>query len=126
VAPSTPGNQGQQAVKVEFVEASSARPDLLCYLVAIAASSYALTQEWRVDHVVQCCREWLDKSALTMHWLDRVRLGQLALKIASRDLLGAGIAVRLSSVSVLFTAEMELNEASTMVQRMMSLCHEAL
>lgn len=115
-----------KTVKTEFIEASSARPDLLCYLVAIAASSYALTQEWRIDHVVSCCREWLQKGGLTMHWLDRVRLGQLALKIASRDLLGAGIAVRLSSVSALFTNEMELNEASTMVQRMMSLCHDAL
>jgi hypothetical protein len=113
-------------VKTEFIEASSARPELLCYLVAIAASSYALTQEWRVDHVVSCCREWLHKAGATMHWLDRVRLGQLALKIASRDLLGAGIAVRLSSVSALFTSEMELNEASTMVQRMMHLCQEAL
>ncbi|MBB3258250.1 hypothetical protein F4827_003118 [Paraburkholderia bannensis] len=113
-------------VKTEFIEASSARPELLCYLVAIAASSYALTQEWRVDHVVSCCREWLDKAGATMHWLDRVRLGQLALKIASRDLLGAGIAVRLSSVSALFTSDMELNEASTMVQRMMSLCQANL
>ena len=113
-------------LKPEFNDAGSARPELLCYLVAIAAASYALTQEWRVDHVVSCCREWLQKGGLTMHWLDRIRLGQLALKIASRDLLGAGIAVRLSSVSVLFTNEMELNEASTMVQRMMLLCHDAL
>jgi hydrogenase maturation factor len=61
-----------------------------------------------------------------MDWLDRVRIGQFALKIASKDLLDAGIAVRLSSVNALFTSEMELNEASTMVQRMMSLCQEAL
>ena len=59
-------------------------------------------------------------------WLDRVRIGQLALKIASKDLLEAGVAVRLSSVNLLFTNEMELNEASTMVQRMMALCHDAL
>jgi hypothetical protein len=113
-------------IKPEFNERESARPDLLCLLVAIAAASYALTNEWRVDHVVQCCRQWLEKNQLRMDWLDRVRIGQLALKIASKDLLEAGVAVRLSSVNLLFTDEMELNEASTMVQRMMVLCHDAL
>jgi hypothetical protein len=39
---------------------------------------------------------------------------------------GAGVAVRLSSVNALFTSEMELNGSSTMVQRMMALCHSAL
>ena len=112
--------------KPEFNERHSARPDLLCFLVAIAAASYALTNEWRVDHVVQCCRQWLSKNRVQMDWLDRVRIGQLALKIASKDLLEAGVAVRLSSVNALFTSEMELNEASTMVQRMMALCHDAL
>jgi hypothetical protein len=112
--------------KLKFEDATSARPELLCFLVAVAAASYALSQEWRIDHVVACCRQWLEKNGATMHWLDRVRMGQLALKIASRDLLNAGIAVRLSSVNALFTSEMELNEASTMVQRMKSLCHEAL
>ncbi|CAB3793676.1 hypothetical protein [Pararobbsia alpina] len=112
--------------KPEFSEPDSARPDLLCYLVAIAAASYALTYEWRVDHVVQCCRQWLMKNRLKMHWLDRIRMGQLALKIASQDLLEAGVAVRLHSVQALFTNEMELNGSSTMVQRMMVLCHDAL
>ena len=112
--------------KAEFTEHDSARADLLCFLVAIAAASYALTQEWRVDHVVECCRRWLRKNRLKMHWLDRVRMGQLALKIASKDLLEAGVAVRLSSVQALFTDEMELNGSSTMVQRMMALCHDAL
>ncbi|MFM0058004.1 hypothetical protein PQR64_20440 [Paraburkholderia phytofirmans] len=112
--------------KPEFSERESARPDLLCFLVAIAAASYALTSEWRVDHVVECCRQWLKKNGLKMGWLDRVRIGQLALKIASKDLLEAGVAVRLSSVNALFTSEMELNGSSTMVQRMMALCHDAL
>ncbi|WP_206996779.1 hypothetical protein [Trinickia mobilis] len=112
--------------KPEFSDAASARPDLLCFLVATAAASYALTQEWRVDHVVEGCRQWLAKNSVTMCWLDRVRIGQLALKIANRDLLDAGVAVRLSSVNALFTNEWELNEASTMVQRMMALCQEAL
>ena len=80
-------------LKPKFNDATSARPELLCYLVAIAAASYALSQEWRVDHVVECCRQWLKKNGCTMHWLDRVRIGQLALKIASQDLIDAGIAV---------------------------------
>jgi hypothetical protein len=112
--------------KPEFTEPTSARPDLLCFLVAIAAASFALTQEWRVDHVVECSRQWLTKNRLDMHWLDRVRIGQLALRIASKDLLEAGVAVRLSSVQALFTDEMELNGSSTMVQRMMALCHNTL
>jgi hypothetical protein len=112
--------------KPEFNEPDNARADLLCFLVAIAAASYALSQEWRVDHVVECCRRWLKKNQMTMDWLDRVRIGQLALKIASKDLLEAGVAVRLSSVQALFTSEMELNESSTMVQRMLALCQEAL
>jgi hypothetical protein len=112
--------------KAELTRHDSARADLLCFLVAIAAASYALTEEWRVDHVVECCRRWLKKNRLKMHWLERVQMGQLALKIASKDLLEAGVAVRLSSVSALFTDEMELNGSSTMVQRMMTLCHDAL
>ena len=112
--------------KPEFVEPDSARPELLCFLVAIAAASFALTEEWRVDHVVECCRKWLSRNHATMHWLDRVLIGQLALRIASRDLKNAGVAVRLSSVQALFTSEMELNGASTMVQRMMVVCQEAL
>jgi len=102
------------------------RAELLCFLVAIAAASYALSAEWRVDHVVQCCRQWLAKNSARMHWLERLRIGQLALKIASQDLLNAGVAVRLSNVQALFTSELELNEASTMVQRMMVLCQEAI
>ena len=112
--------------KTELTEHASTRAELLCFLVAIAAASYALHQEWRVDHVVECCRRWLKKNQLKMHWLERVRIGQLALKIASEDLLEAGVAVRLSSVQALFTDEMELNGSSTMVQRMMVLCHDAL
>ncbi|MFM0002054.1 hypothetical protein PQR57_13580 [Paraburkholderia dipogonis] len=71
--------------KTEFSERESARPELLCVLVAIAAASYALNNEWRVDHVVKCCRQWLDKNGPKMDWRDRVRIGQLALKIASKD-----------------------------------------
>jgi hypothetical protein len=102
------------------------RAELLCFLVAIAAASYSLTQEWRIDHIVQCCRMWLTRHSLSMHCLERVRIGQLALTIARRDLRDAGIAVRLSNVQALFTDDMALNYSSTMVQKMLALCKEAL
>lgn len=100
------------------------RAELLCFLVATAAASYALTQEWRVDHVVANGRAWLARHLVSMDWLERVEIGQLALKIAERELLTAGIAVRLSSVQALFTDEMGLNYSSTMIQRMLNLCRE--
>jgi hypothetical protein len=82
-------------------ELSGARADLLCFLVATVAASYALTKEWRVDHVVESCRIWLKRNVVKMDWLDRIRIGQLALKIARRDLKGAVIAIRQSDVQAL-------------------------
>jgi hypothetical protein len=55
-----------------------------------------------------------------------VLLGQLALKIARRELKDAGIAVRQSEVQALFTDQMTLNHSSTVVQKMMKLCKESL
>ncbi|WP_250463733.1 MULTISPECIES: hypothetical protein [unclassified Caballeronia] len=106
-------------------ELTGARADLLCFLVATLAASHALTQEWRIDHVVESGRIWLKRNFVSMDWLERVRIGQLALRIARRDLKGAGIALRQSDVQVLFTGDMGLNHASTVVQKMMKLCREA-
>jgi len=103
-----------------------ARADLLCYLVATAAATYALTSDWRVDHVVISCRSWLSSNRLSLPWLDRVRLGQLALQIARRDLRGVGIALKQADVQGLFTGDMKLNLASTVVQRMLQVCRHAL
>jgi hypothetical protein len=36
----------------EMSHSPDARAELLCYLVATAAATYALTRDWRVDHVV--------------------------------------------------------------------------
>src|ERR1700730_16953396 len=83
--------------------------NLLCFLVATVAASRSLTHEWRVDHVVESCRIWLARHAAVMHWLERVKIGQLALQVARRDLRGAGISVRQSDVQALFTGEMGLN-----------------
>jgi hypothetical protein len=105
---------------------SEAHQDLLCFLVATAAASYALTHDWRVDHVVESCRLWLRRNGVVLSWLQRVRLGQLALRIARRDLRSAGIAVRRAHVQSMFTADMGLNMASTLVQRMQDVCGNAL
>jgi hypothetical protein len=43
-----------------------ARADLLCYLVTTAAATYALTGDWRVDHVVFSCRSWLSRNRLIL------------------------------------------------------------
>jgi hypothetical protein len=61
-----------------------------------------------------------------MPWLERVKLGQLALQIARRDLRTAGIAIRQSNVQTLFTDEMSINPASTLVQRISAVCEAAL
>jgi hypothetical protein len=103
-----------------------ARAELLCSLVATAAGTYALTSDWRVDLLVISCRSWLSRNRLSLPWLDRVRLGQLALQIARRDLRGAGIALKQAGVQGLFTADMKLNQASTVVQRMLQVCRHAL
>ena len=103
-----------------------ARADLLCYLVATAAATYALTSDWRVDLIVISCQSWLSRNRLSLQWLDRVRLGQLALQIARRDLLTAGIVLKQADVPGLFRGDMKLNPASTIVQRMLQVCRHAL
>jgi hypothetical protein len=100
--------------------------NLLCFLVATVAASYSLTNEWRVDHVVESCRIWLARNRVALPWMKRVTLGQLALQIARRDLHAAGITVRQSNVQSMFTNEMGINQASTMVQRISAVCEAAL
>jgi hypothetical protein len=95
------------------------RADLLCYLVATVAATYALTSDWRVDHAVISCRSWFARNRLSLPWLDRVRLAQLALQIARHDLRGVGFALKQADVQGLFTGDMKLNQASTVVQRML-------
>jgi len=100
--------------------------NLLCFLVATVAASYSLTNEWRVDHVVESCRLWLARNRVALPWLKRVTLGQLALQIARRDLRVAGIAVRQSNVQTMFTNEMGINTASSLIRRISAVCEAAL
>jgi hypothetical protein len=100
--------------------------NLLCFLVATVAALYSLTNEWRVDHVVESCRIWLARNRVALPWMKRITLGQLALQIARRDLRTAGIAVRQSNVQTLFTDEMGINTASTLVQHISAVCEAAL
>jgi hypothetical protein len=105
---------------------SESQTNLLCFLVATVASSHSLTNEWRADHVVESCRIWLARNRIAMPWLKRVTLGQLALRIARRDLRAAGITVRQSNVRSLFTDDMGINAASKLVQRISAVCEAAL
>ncbi|SOE92689.1 hypothetical protein SAMN05414139_05446 [Burkholderia sp. D7] len=100
--------------------------NLLCFLVATVAASHTLTRSWRVDHVVESCRIWLARNRVALSWMMRVTLGQLALQIARRDLHAAGITVRQSNVQSMFTHEMGINQASTVVQRISAVCEAAL
>ena len=110
----------------EISLSSDARADLLCYLVATAAATYALTSDWRVDHMVISSRSWLSRNRLSLPWLDRVRLGQLALQIARCDLRGVDSALKQADVQGLSTGDMKVNRASTIVQRMLQVCRHAL
>jgi hypothetical protein len=105
---------------------SERRAELLCFLVVTAAASHSLTNEWRVDHVVESCRLWLRRNAANMPWLERVNLGQLALRLARRDLFKAKVVIRQAHVQALFTGDMALNLSSTMVQRVLAICADAI
>jgi hypothetical protein len=92
------------------------RTDLLCYLETSALLSHALTKTWRVDHVVESSRIWLAKSMMSASWLDRLMLGQLALKL-SREQLSASHSMRQSDSLTLFTNELTLNYQSPLVRQ---------
>jgi hypothetical protein len=100
--------------------------DLLCYIVATTAATHALTSDWRVDLSVISCRSWLSRNRLSLPWLDRVRLERLALQITRHDLRDEGIALKQADVQGLFKGNMKVNPASTIVQRMLQVCHHAL
>ena len=103
----------------------AARTHLLCYLVASALASYALTKTWRVEHVVESARIWLARNKMSASWLDRLMLGQLALKL-SREHLSASNTVRQSDALTLFTSELTLNYPSPLVGRIWQRCSDAL
>jgi hypothetical protein len=105
--------------------ASDTRAHLLCYLVASALASHAFTQSWRVEHVVESARIWLTRNRIAMSWLERVILGQLALRL-SREHIAATKSVPHAAVAVLFTDEMKLNYESPLVKQIWERCHEVL
>jgi hypothetical protein len=101
------------------------RTDLLCYLVTSTLLSHALTKTWRVDHVVESTRIWLAKNMMSASWLDRLMLGQLALKL-SREQLSASHSMRQSDALTLFTNELTLNYQSPLVRQIWQRCSDAL
>jgi hypothetical protein len=60
-----------------------------------------------------------------MSWLERVMLGQLALRL-SRSHMAATKSVPHAEVAMLFTDEMKLNYQSPLVNEIWQRCHEAL
>jgi len=103
----------------------AARTHLLCYLVTSALASHALTKTWRVEHIVESARIWLARNMMSASWLDRLMLGQMALKL-SREHLSASRAVRQSDVLTLFTNELTLNYQSPLVGHIWQMCSDAL
>lgn len=103
----------------------AARTHLLCYLVTSALASHALTETWRVEHIVESARIWLARNMMSASWLDRLMLGQMALKL-SREHLSASRAVRQSDVLTLFTNELTLNYQSPLVGHIWQMCSDAL
>ena len=103
----------------------AARAHLLCYLVTSALASHALTKTWRVDHVVESARIWLVRNRMSASWLDRLMLGQMALKL-SREHLSASHSVRQSDALTLFTNELTLNYQSPLVGQIWQRCSDAL
>jgi hypothetical protein len=95
------------------------------YLVSSALASHALTKTWRVDHVVELARIWLARNMMSASWLDRLMLGQMALKV-SREHLAASNAVRQSEALTLFTNELTLNYESPLVGQIWQRCSDAL
>lgn len=103
----------------------AARIHLLCYLVASALASHALTKTWRVEYVVESARIWLARNMMWASWLDRLMLGQMALKL-SREYLTASHTVRQSDALTLFTNELTLNYQSPLVGHIWQRCSDAL
>jgi hypothetical protein len=84
-----------------------------------------LTKTWRVEHVVESARIWSARNKMSASWLDRLMLGQLALKL-SREHLTAANAVRQSDALALFTNELTLNYQSQLVGRIWQRCSGVL
>jgi hypothetical protein len=78
-----------------------------------------------VEHVVESARIWLARNKISASWLDRLMLGQLALKL-SREHLTASNTVRQSDALSLFTNELALNYQSPLVGHIWQRCSDAL
>jgi hypothetical protein len=102
---------------------TDARTHLLCYLVASALASYALTKSWRIDHMVESARIWLARNQKSTSWLERIMLGQLALKLAREQQAQTRA---YADVGTLFNSELGLNYESPVVGRLWQRCSEAL
>jgi hypothetical protein len=103
----------------------AARTHLLCYLVTSALASHTLTKTWRIDHIVESARIWLVRNRMSASWLDRLMLGQMALKLSREHMTGVH-AVRQSDVLALFTSELTLNYENPLVGHIWQRCSDEL
>jgi hypothetical protein len=78
-----------------------------------------------VEHAVESARIWLARNMMSASWLDRLMLGQMALKL-SREHLSASRAVRQSDALALFTNELMLNYQNPLVGHIWQMCSDAL
>jgi len=125
IASPSPESESTHMPRQQQSISPAARTHLLCYLVTSALASYALTKTWRVDHVVESARIWLVRNRMSASWLDRLMLGQMALKL-SREHLTSVHAVRQSDVHTLFTNELTLNYQNPLVGHIWKRCSDAL
>jgi hypothetical protein len=86
IVSSSPESESTNMPRPQQSTSPAARIHLLCYLVTSALASHALTKTWRVDHVVESARIWLVRNRISASWLDRLMLGQMALKVVPRAL----------------------------------------
>jgi hypothetical protein len=74
---------------------------------------------------VESARIWLARNMMSASWLDRLMLGQMALKL-SREHLTASLAVCQSDALTLFTNELMLNYQNPLVGYIWQRCSDAL
>lgn len=104
----------KRVIRLKRLLTSDMRAHLLCYLVVTALSSHDLTKMWRVEHLVESNRIWLKRNRMLASWLERIMLGQLAMKLAREHIRGERLSAKID-VEMLFSSEMRLNYESPLV-----------
>ena len=75
--------------------------------------------------MVESNRIWLTRNRAAASWLERIMLGQLAMKLAREHICEERVSNQVDAKMV-FTGEMELNYQSLLVGRIWERCRDAL